>query len=232
MLDAPEWPPVYPLQPRDFGRYDETPDSDFYESPRFVTHIDDKAIGAVTKWYGANFPASGQKDVAILDMCSSWISHFPQGYTAGRICGLGMNEKELARNAVLTDYVVHDLNANPEMAMFEDESFDVIVNAVSVDYLNQPLKIFRDAHRILKPGGLMACSFSNRCFPTKVIDIWAKTGDVDHVWIVGSYFHYSVPGGFTAPKCDDISPSRNPVDALFGGGSDPMYVVYARKAEA
>ncbi len=26
------------------------------------------------------------------------------------------------------------------------------------------------------------------------------------MWIVGSYFHYSVPGGFTDPKCADITP--------------------------
>ena len=67
--------------------------------PRFVTHIDDGAIGALTKYYEKAFPASGQKDVAILDMCSSWISHFPQGYSAGRITGCGAHPrpKVLAR---------------------------------------------------------------------------------------------------------------------------------------
>lgn len=33
------------------------------------------------------FPPSGGKDVALLDLCSSWISHYPPGYTAGRIAG-------------------------------------------------------------------------------------------------------------------------------------------------
>lgn len=51
------------------------------------------------------------------------------------------------------------------------------------------------------------------------------TGDADHVWIVGSYFHYSVPGGFTKPECDDVSPKPG----LFQGKTDPMYVVYATK---
>ena len=39
------------------------------------------------RYYGEAFPAAGQKDVAILDLCSSWISHYPKGYTAGRIAG-------------------------------------------------------------------------------------------------------------------------------------------------
>jgi hypothetical protein len=55
----------------------------------------------------------------------------------------------------------------------------------------------------------------------------AKT---DHVWIVGSYFHYSVPGGFDEPTARDISPKPK---GPFGGAGDPMYVVTAtKKAEA
>lgn len=54
------------------------------------------------------------------------------------------------------------------------------------------------------------------------IAMWTATGDEDHVWIVGSYFHYSVPGGFTPPEARDITPAVR-------GGSDPMYVVFAHK---
>ena len=48
--------------------------------------------------------------------------------------------QELSRNSVLTDYVVHDLNADPRLP-YEDGSFDVITNAVSVDYLAKPLEV-------------------------------------------------------------------------------------------
>jgi hypothetical protein len=51
--------------------------------------------------------------VALLDICSSWISHYPKGYTAGRITGLGMNEDELKKNVILSDYDVRDLNMSP-----------------------------------------------------------------------------------------------------------------------
>ena len=34
-------------------------------------------------------------------------------------------------------------------------------------------------------------AISNRCFPTKAIQIWLQTNDLEHIFIVGSYFHYS-----------------------------------------
>ncbi len=56
--------------------------------------------------------------------------------------------------------------ADPRLP-YGDNSFDVITNAVSVDYLAKPLEVFREMHRVLKPGGRAIMSFSNRCFPTK-----------------------------------------------------------------
>lgn len=214
-----EWPEQFPFKEEDFQRFDESPDSLFYEAPRFVTHIDDPAIAALTKYYSEALPPSNTPGVSILDMCSSWVSHFPKGYKQDRIVGLGMNEDELKRNPVLTEYVVQDLNLNPKLP-FEDNSFDVITNVVSVDYLTKPLDIFKEMSRILKPGGRAIMSFSNRCFWTKAISIWTSTGDADHALIVGSYFHYA--GGFQPPQAVDISP--NP------GRSDPMYIVFSRKA--
>ncbi|KAJ4825452.1 hypothetical protein Tsubulata_010613 [Turnera subulata] len=219
VLKNMEWPEQFPFKEEDFQRFDESPDSQFYESPRFVTHIDDPAISALTKYYSEVFPPSNTPGISILDMCSSWVSHFPKGYKQDRVVGLGMNEEELKRNPVLTEYIVQDLNVNPKLP-FEDNSFDVITNVVSVDYLTKPLDIFKEMSRILKPGGVAIMSFSNRCFFTKAISIWTSTGDADHVVIVGSYFHYA--GGFEPPQAVDISP--NP------GRTDPMYIVYSRKA--
>eukprot|EP00882_Tetradesmus_deserticola_P016901 GHRQ01018080.1.p1 GENE.GHRQ01018080.1~~GHRQ01018080.1.p1 ORF type:complete len:218 (+),score=39.45 GHRQ01018080.1:1398-2051(+) len=139
---------------------------------------------------------------------------------------LGMNEEELKGNKQASEYVVHDLNLEPDLP-FPDNTFDVVTNAVSVDYLNKPLEVFQEIHRVLKPGGKAYMSFSNRCFPTKAIALWTATGDEDHIYIVGSYFHYSVPGGYLAPQAKDISPRGG----LFGK-SDPMYVVFAEKKKA
>ncbi|PNH07679.1 hypothetical protein TSOC_005811 [Tetrabaena socialis] len=132
-------PAAWPFRPENFLRYDESPDTLFYDQPRFVTHIDDKAIAALTKFYGEVFPASGGQATAVLDICSSWVSHYPPGYTAGRVAGLGMNEAELARNPQLTEFSVKDLNVDGKLP-YADNSFDVITNCVSVDYLNKPLE--------------------------------------------------------------------------------------------
>lgn len=221
VLKSVDWPEQFPFKKEDFERFDESSDQLFYSSPRFVTHIDDPAINALTKFYSSVFPPSNTPGVAFLDLCSSWVSHYPKGYKQDRIVGMGMNEDELRRNPILTEHIIQDLNVNPKVPL-EDNSFDVITNAVSVDYLNKPLDVFQEMRRVLKPGGLAIMSFSNRCFWTKAISIWTSTSDVDHVWIVGSYFHYT--GGFEPPQALDISP--NP------GRTDPMYVVFSRKLPA
>ena len=71
----------------------------------------------------------------------------------------------------------------------------------------------------------MCARFGGGALWLAAIALWTATGDADHVWIVGSYFHYSVPGGFTPPVGQDISPRPGPF-----GRTDPMYVVSASKA--
>ena len=51
-----------------------------------------------------------------------------------------MNGDELARNKQLTEYAVRDLNLDPTLP-YADNSFDIITNVVSVDYLTRPLEV-------------------------------------------------------------------------------------------
>lgn len=190
-LPQGEWP----YSTADMNRLDNSIDTEFYDEPRFVTHIDDGAIASLTKYYQEEFSAINKDSLDVLDLCSSWISHFPEegknGIKYGRVVGVGMNGNELAANKQLTEYVVQDLNEQPIMNQFEDNSFDVICNVVSVDYLTKPRFIFEEMFRILKPGGIALMSFSNRCFPTKAIAMWLQADDIGRLTIVGSYYHYS-----------------------------------------
>jgi len=117
-----------------------------------------------------------------------------------------MNEEEIRENGQVDEYVVKDLNADPTLP-FPDNSFDIVTNAVSIDYLNKPLSICKEVARVLKPGGVAMFALSNRCFPTKAINLWLRTNDLEHVFIVGSYFHYT--GMFKPPSAVEVGP--NPI---------------------
>jgi ubiquinone/menaquinone biosynthesis C-methylase UbiE len=72
-----------------------------------------------------------------------------------------MNEYELSQNKQLDSYDVRDLNVNPAFP-YPDGSFDVVTCVVSIDYLNQPDKIFAEIGRVLRPNGKVIISMSNR----------------------------------------------------------------------
>ena len=182
----------WPYDAADLNRLDNSDDGAFYTQPRFVTHIDDGAISALTNYYRSEFSKFSKEDgIDVLDLCSSWISHLPEDVSYGNVVGVGMNGAELKENKQLTDYVVQDLNKNPSLSELEDNSFDVICNVVSVDYLTKPQEIFQEMHRVLRPGGISIMSFSNRCFPTKAIGMWLNADDIGRLTIVASYYHYS-----------------------------------------
>eukprot|EP00930_Biecheleria_cincta_P044847 TRINITY_DN30899_c0_g1_i1.p1 TRINITY_DN30899_c0_g1~~TRINITY_DN30899_c0_g1_i1.p1 ORF type:complete len:479 (+),score=58.66 TRINITY_DN30899_c0_g1_i1:32-1468(+) len=219
----PQWPAAWPYKDSDFRRQDESDDSRFYDEPRFVAHIDDGAIGAIREFYSCQFAQAPQGEYSVLDICSSWISHYPQDLRAKRVAITGMVEKELAANKQATEYKPKNLNIDPTIP-FGDNEFDFVTNVVSVDYLNKPRAIFKEMHRVLKPGGVAIMSFSNRCFGSKAIAMWvANMNDgPGHCQIVGNYFHFNPDGGWRDISSADISP--NP------GRSDPMWVVTAVKA--
>jgi SAM-dependent methyltransferase len=193
-----------------FDRADPSPDPAFYGPPRLVTHIDDGAIAAVGALY-AELGVDGE----VLDLMSSWISHFE--HAPRRLVGLGMNAAELSVNPALAEHVVHDLNTEPTLP-FADASFDDAVCCVSVDYLTDPVAVFTEVGRVLRPGGRFVTTFSNRCFPTKAIRGWLATDDRGHVEIVRRYFAAS--GAFEPARAELRAPA---------GPGDPLYAVWAAR---
>ena len=166
-----------------FDRADEGVDADFYAAPRLVTHIDDAAIAAVGALYD-ELGATGE----VLDLMSSWVSHFAT--PPRRLVVLGMNERELDANGAADERIVHDLNDDPRIPL-DDASVDDVVCCVSVDYLTQPVEVFRDVARVLRPGGRFVCTFSNRVFPTKAIRGWLHAEEHERPQIVAEYFRLS-----------------------------------------
>jgi SAM-dependent methyltransferase len=192
-----------------FRRSDESSDASFYASDRLLTHIDDAAIAAVGGLY-EHLGLTGH----VLDIMSSWISHFRAA--PAELVVLGLNARELAANPMATDRVVHDLNLDPVLP-FDDARFDAVTCCVSVDYLARPIEVFRDVGRVLAPGGTFVCTFSNRCFPTKAVRGWLAADDSGRCSIVGEYFRRS--GGWTEPQQGLFTPPHR---------GDPLYGVWAQ----
>lgn len=193
-----------------FDRADPTDDAAFYGVPRFVTHIDERAIAAVGALYD-ELSIAGD----VVDLMSSWVSHFRA--PPARLTVLGMNAAELDANPAASARVVHDLNADPTLP-FDDDTFDHAVCCVSVDYLVRPIAVFAEVRRVVRAGGAFACTFSNRLFPTKAIRAWLATDDHVHCGLVAEYFRAS--GGWSEATVELRTPLNEP--------GDPLYAVYSR----
>lgn len=199
----------WPYTPSDFTRQDSSPDTSFYSSPRFVTHIDDLAIASLRSYYATVLPTKGR----ILDFCSSWISHYPPSIERAatssdenpslRITGMGMNKAELAANPLLNaGRLLIDLNATPEsvahalrsanaIGSSDSELLDASTCVVSIDYLTTPVPVLQSILSATKPGGTIHLTISNRCFPTKAMSRWLRVDEGERLLMVGDYLHFA-----------------------------------------
>ena len=140
------WPEKFPFTPKDFLREDEGDDENFYNLPRLVYHIDEPAVASLTQYYRANIPPGS----SILDICSSWVSHYPIEFkkVMKRISGTGINALELMANDQFTDYEAGNLNVKPTLP-YKDNSFDVVTCVVSIDYLIHPVEVLKEVRCLL-----------------------------------------------------------------------------------
>ena len=201
------------LPPHSFDKEDDAPDALFYAQPRLVKHIDEPAIAAVTALYRELLPPGG----VILDLMGSWISHLPPGIAYAEVIGHGMNEEELTANQRYTRWFVQDLNAKTRLPL-ASAAVDAVTICVSIQYLQQPIAVLREVREILKPGGRVAITFSNRCFPTKAVAIWQALEMGYHPQLVALYLERA---GFAEVEARTLIP--------LGVDHDPLWAVIGRK---
>lgn len=233
-----------PFTDADTSRLDSSDDRLFYLLPRIVYHIDEPAVCALTQHYRRTI----SKGSDVLDLCSSWVSHFPVEFPdeMSSIAGVGMNAIELSLNDQLNSWKVLDLNSpyakgRPVAGLlpYDDDSFDAVTCACSFDYLISPIEVIREVRRILRPGGAFIVAFSNRCFGTKATRLWRINGNRVHAELLNGYFHYA--GGFRPREVYDITAdisNEKESDGICNrlrsllpmlDRQDPMFVVQARK---
>ncbi|MGH2507250.1 MAG: class I SAM-dependent methyltransferase [Ktedonobacteraceae bacterium] len=205
---------------KDFSRQDEADDANFYAVPRMVVHLDDKAVARVKDIARRYIPPVQGR---VLDLMSSFRSHLPEDRPYREVIGLGMNATEMQANPQLTRSVVHDLNKLPQLP-FNEGYFHAVLNIVSVQYLTQPVAVFRETARVLMPGGVSIVVFSDRMFPTKAVRLWRESDDEEHIALIQEYHRQS--GGFT-----NILVERYPSgsSAWFRSSQDPLYAVIATR---
>lgn len=217
---------MFLLSPNQRSKLDGSDDALFYEYPRFVNHVDQGFINSLTQLYRDRL----KPQMRILDLMSSWVSHLPDEMQFEYVEGHGLNAEELARNPRLDHYFVQNLNQNLQLPL-ADQSFDAVLNTVSVQYLQYPEAVFAEIHRILKPNGIAIISFSNRMFYQKAIQAWRDGSEASRLHLVVKYFQ-SVPNGFSAPEVLSYPASPNPLALLGFPSQDPFYAVIAHKLES
>jgi SAM-dependent methyltransferase len=197
-----------------FARIDEEDDALFYEPARLVLHIDNHAVTVLTRLYREILPAGG----VLLDLMSSWVSHLPKDIAYAEVIGHGMNAEELAANPRLTRWFTQNLNRAAALPL-GDESVDAAMICVSIQYLQQPVAVLREAARVLRPGAPLIVSFSNRCFWTKAVAIWRGLDDAGHARLIELYLNHA---GFERIETRRLAP-------WIEDEQDPMYAVLGRR---
>jgi SAM-dependent methyltransferase len=191
-------------------RLDDGDDAQFYAQPRFVNHVDEGFRARLTELYAEHLRPGDR----VLDLMGSWVSHLPDLDLT--VTGHGLNPEELERNERYAEWFVRDLNADPTLP-FEDTSFDAVLCAVSVQYLQHPGRVFAEVGRILDDGGVCVVSFSNRLFFGKAVAAWLNRDMDGRAELVSEYV--TSTGLFEEPEVIRERPE-----------SDPFYAVVARRA--
>jgi SAM-dependent methyltransferase len=134
---------------------------------------------------------------AVLELVTGDQSLVPPSVQADTHVGLGPSEAALERNSRLTERVAHAVNQEGRLP-FEDERFDVVIHGFAVPYVEDAARLFAEAGRVLKPGGLLMVLWGERFDPELAIRYWRAADDDERMLLVEESISQS--GRFGAPR--------------------------------
>lgn len=225
--------PLRDGSPTDYGdrgegldRMDDRDDALFYSQPRRVQHLDVHSLAQVEGLYARLLPAGAK----VLDLMGSFDSHLQQAEIES-LQVLGLNAEELAANAAADRTLLQDLNRDPSLPL-DDASLDAVVCTASIEYLTRPFEVLAETRRVLRPGGLLVVTFSNRWFPTKAIHIWSELHEFERLGMVSQWLEQA---GFEGLQTLTQRGWLRPEDDPHVGQShlaDPLFAVWGRRPAA
>ena len=122
-----------------------------------------------------------------LDLMSGAHTYFPRTLT-GKFIGIGLNEVELQANKRLNGFQTQDINSNPHLT-YKDNHFSGVLMNNGIGYVDHPIKLFKEVHRVLKPGASFAVVFDYRAELSVISRYWKKTrSQRERVKLVLSFF--------------------------------------------
>lgn len=215
---------------------------EYWTSPDAIEGLDSDAQDKLKGHLGYYL----KEGMSVLELGASSDSYLPDYLSLSRHVGVGANQAAMDRNSRLTESLVVDLNKavpgrdvdNDDLRRLAQEPFDAIIMTDTIDYLTFPREVFRSAWYLLKPGGTMFVSFSGKSKDNEDAQtgIWTQYNDDQHLWMAGSFFHFSAGDGWEQLLGFDISPetakdaSANAIESIFDKGkANNIYIVQATK---
>ena len=198
---------------------DETNDSEFYSTPKFVYHLDLNFRNNLSELYAKEI----QNDSSVLDLMSSWDSYLPKNIKYKKVIGHGLNKEELSTNKAFDDYWIQNFNINQKIP-HENETFDYCLMVAAWQYLQYPEKIAEEIARILNKNGKIIIAFSNRAFWHKAPNIWTYSSENERIEYVRNIL---VANGFCEPRIIRKFTQENSLLPFLN--RDPFYCVISEK---
>lgn len=97
------------------------------------------------------------KPATILEIgCGNgWLSHRLTGIPGSKVIGADINFTEVQQAAKVFHNIpnLHFIYGDAESGVFEDQQFDIVVFAASIQYFASLAETIRNTLRLLKPGG-------------------------------------------------------------------------------
>ena len=200
-------------------KLDETNDSLFYSTPKFVYHLDSNFRKNLTELYKKEI----KNNSSVLDLMSSWDSYLPKNFKYKKVIGHGLNKEELERNIAFDDYWIQNFNINQKIPL-ENQTFDYCLMVAAWQYLQYPEKIAEEIARILNRNGKFIIAFTNRAFWHKAPNIWTYSNENERVEYVKNIL---LANGFREPKIIKKFTEENSFLPFFN--RDPFYCIISEK---